>query len=35
MLTFISCAKTMTEKTPTVLPPASSPLIIEAARPIA
>ena len=35
MLTFISCAKTMTEKTPTVLPPASSPLFIEEARHIA
>ena len=35
MLTFISCAKTMTEKTPTVLPTASSPLFIEEARHIA
>lgn len=35
MLTFISCAKTMTEKTPMVLPTASSPLFIEEARHIA
>lgn len=35
MLTFISCAKTMMEKTPMVLPTASSPLFIEEARHIA
>ena len=29
MLTFISCAKTMTEKTPSLLPPAPSPLFID------